>query len=284
MNPETSKETEATETNEPMMTIGLFARSCLLSVKALRHYHQQGILIPAAVDPQSGYRAYHPGQLADATAIRKLRALDVPVPTIKEILANRDPEVTTKLLADHEEAMRQRLAETEQIVANLQQAIDGETPSAAVHVRTVEHQDAIAISGLVERERYSAFLDQAYPRLGAALGPELTPVGPFLALYDAEVTEADAQRVVACAPIRIGGAVELPDGIELAEVPAATVAVAVHHGSYDDIGDTYAALVSWVAYHATPTGQAVREIYAVSYNETADPAEFRTEIHWPIQP
>ena len=44
------------ETSE-LMTIGRFARITGLTVKALRHYDEVGLLRPAAVDPETGYRS-----------------------------------------------------------------------------------------------------------------------------------------------------------------------------------------------------------------------------------
>lgn len=41
-----------------MLTIGRFAQLSGLSVKALRHYDDMGLLAPAHVDPESGYRWY----------------------------------------------------------------------------------------------------------------------------------------------------------------------------------------------------------------------------------
>src|SRR4051794_16289330 len=46
----------------PRLSIGDFSRMTYLSVKALRHYHEQGVLEPAEVDPATGYRYYAPGQ------------------------------------------------------------------------------------------------------------------------------------------------------------------------------------------------------------------------------
>jgi hypothetical protein len=42
---------------EPTLTIGDFSRATHLSVKMLRHYHNIGLLEPAGVDPDTGYRA-----------------------------------------------------------------------------------------------------------------------------------------------------------------------------------------------------------------------------------
>ena len=44
-----------------------------LSIKTLRAYHESGILVPARVDPQTGYRSYTVDQLADAAIVQRLR-------------------------------------------------------------------------------------------------------------------------------------------------------------------------------------------------------------------
>ena len=46
-----------------LMSIGEFARRSRLSQKALRLYDELGLLPPARVDPDSGYRSYGAGQL-----------------------------------------------------------------------------------------------------------------------------------------------------------------------------------------------------------------------------
>jgi DNA-binding transcriptional MerR regulator len=52
-----------------MFTIGQFSRATHLSVKALRHYDDLGLLVPAAVDPASGYRRYQAAQTPAAHLI-----------------------------------------------------------------------------------------------------------------------------------------------------------------------------------------------------------------------
>lgn len=53
------------------MSIGAFSRASFLSVKALRAYHEAGLLVPARVDPSTGYRTYHATQLTDAAVIHR---------------------------------------------------------------------------------------------------------------------------------------------------------------------------------------------------------------------
>jgi DNA-binding transcriptional MerR regulator len=72
------------------ISIGEFARRSRLSVKALRLYDELGVLTPARVDRSSGYRYYDVAQLDDARLVAMLRQLDLPLATIKELVAS-DP-------------------------------------------------------------------------------------------------------------------------------------------------------------------------------------------------
>jgi DNA-binding transcriptional MerR regulator len=69
-----------------LASIGEFARRSRLSQKALRLYDRLGLLSPAWVDPDSGYRWYAPGQLERARLIALLRELGLPLAEIGPIL------------------------------------------------------------------------------------------------------------------------------------------------------------------------------------------------------
>jgi DNA-binding transcriptional MerR regulator len=68
------------------VSIGEFARRSRLSVKALRLYDERGVLTPARVDSNSGYRYYDVAQLDDARLVAMLRQLELPLATIKELV------------------------------------------------------------------------------------------------------------------------------------------------------------------------------------------------------
>jgi DNA-binding transcriptional MerR regulator len=69
-----------------MLNIGDFARMTFLSVKALRHYHEVGLLAPAEVDPESGYRRYALAQVPKAQVIRRLRELGMPIDDVRSVV------------------------------------------------------------------------------------------------------------------------------------------------------------------------------------------------------
>ena len=69
-----------------LLTIGEFSRMTHLSVKALRHYHDVGLLEPADVDNSSGYRIYAATQVPTAQLIRRFRDLEMPLDDVRSAL------------------------------------------------------------------------------------------------------------------------------------------------------------------------------------------------------
>ena len=82
------------------MTIGEFARESRLSPKALRLYDEMGVLVPAHVDPSSGYRLYDPAQLESARLVASLRQLGMPLAQIRDLAGRPDVEIAA-LVGDY---------------------------------------------------------------------------------------------------------------------------------------------------------------------------------------
>ncbi|MGC4869229.1 MerR family transcriptional regulator [Micromonospora sp. DT53] len=98
-----------------LMTIGAFARAARLTPKALRLYDRVGLLAPAAVDPESGYRLYDPAQLPVARLVAQLRRLGMPLATIR-VVCDLDPAAAAEAITAYwrqvsaDTAARARLA------------------------------------------------------------------------------------------------------------------------------------------------------------------------------
>jgi len=127
---------ESLETTQ-LMPIGRFSRLTGLTVKALRHYDELGLLRPASVDRDTGYRFYAAVQVPIAEAIRMLRRLEVPLDDISTLLVSDDPVEVRRLLVDHQRRTAVRSAELKAILQGLQPLIDGKdtvmgTPAEAL--------------------------------------------------------------------------------------------------------------------------------------------------------
>src|SRR5260370_27746489 len=102
-----------------VLTVGDFSRATHLSVKTLRHYHQVGLLEPATVNPDTGYRYYSAHQIPTAQVIRRLRDLEMPVADVKAVLAAPDAPARNALIAAHLNRLESELAQTQTPVESL---------------------------------------------------------------------------------------------------------------------------------------------------------------------
>lgn len=108
--------------------IGRFARMTGLSVGALRHYDEVGLLTPAEVDPATGYRRYARSQLEAAQAIARLRDLEVPLDTIRGVLRSDDPDERRRLLAAQRARIEARVTRLQRVLHVIGQLSQGKEP------------------------------------------------------------------------------------------------------------------------------------------------------------
>jgi DNA-binding transcriptional MerR regulator len=272
--------------DEALLRIGPFSRASWLSIKALRAYHEAGLLVPAEVDPRTGYRSYTAAQLADAAIIRKLRQLDVPLEAIRELLEARDPTVTRKVLTEHGAVLEERLATTQRAIDDLYAALETPALHTPVHRRHEPARTVLTLAGSVTESEWSSFLDRARRLLTDAANATGAVVdGVFGGCYP-PLLDDDSQDVLAFLPVASAPLLSIATrstGVTIGQLPATDVAVIHHLGDYDDLEDTYRDLGSWVATHGEPTELPVRELYLVGPGDTDDPNEYRTEICWPIR-
>lgn len=82
-----------------MLTISDFSEMCYLSPQTLRYYHSEGLLVPADVDPQTGYRSYTFDQVERAMLITSLRGTGMSVKLVRRALD--EPGEAPALLREH---------------------------------------------------------------------------------------------------------------------------------------------------------------------------------------
>ena len=158
--------------------IGDFSRMTHLSVKALRHYHDLGLLTPAEIDPASGYRFYEPSQVPVAQVIRRFRDLGMPLEEIGQMLRAPDAGARNQVIVAHMQRMESQLAATQSVVASLRSLLAGPAGPVAVERRSVGAVRALAIRELVAMPDLDAWWDEAFHELTAAVAAAVPPAGP----------------------------------------------------------------------------------------------------------
>jgi DNA-binding transcriptional MerR regulator len=274
-----------------LLSIGEFSRLTHVSVKALRHYHDLGLLEPAAIDPETGYRSYATAQVPVALVIRRFRELDMPLEEVRKVLQAADVGDRDAAIGAHLQRMEQQLQRTQDAVASLRELLDGATPTPSFGLRTIQATTALAAREVVAWEDVEAWLIEVFAEIDKVAGSggsggidDCWRNGPSGALYGSDLFEAHVGEVVAFVPLESPPPSSLrPTGrIELVDIPGGRYAVTVHHGPFTELDRTYGALGTFVAERAIAAPGPIRENYLVTPADTLDPRDLRTEVCWPV--
>jgi len=259
-----------------LLPIGSFARRCRLSVKALRHYDELGLLRPAHVDPATGYRWYDRRQAPAAIAVALLRSLDVALPAIRELLASDDPDALARVLAEERARRAREIVQAESALRSIERLMRAGT----VFPYDIAERDEPARTLLVVEGTTTADLHVPF---GTALVEDLlarctrlriAEPGPIVCL----LTRVDDDSL----HLQMGTSIAAPPrGERVVEVPAGRVAVTRHVGPYEEAGLADFALHAWAEERGLEPAGPLREIYR---NDPAQvpPEALETDVLLPV--
>lgn len=153
---------------------------------------------------------------------------------------------------------------------------------ADIEVREIE---AVTVAAL-HREGSARKIGAAFGELYGALMQAQAPLaqGPAIGVYygEAEAFDPEDASFDVCAPLQ--GDFEPPSGIEVRDLPAARMAVAVHKGPYDHMGPLYEEMFQWIGARGLTVAGPVRERYLNGPKPGSDltPSDYLTEVQVPV--
>ena len=269
--------------NQPkdLLSIGAFAGLTRLSIKALRLYDQLGLLQPLQVDPQSGYRYYGTDQLAAARMIRNMRQMDMPLATIRQVLAAlEDAPAEAVALAQDYALMRERQAQ--QVQAQVQifiRMIQQETNpmTLEVNVKKIPAQQVVSITRRVKVPRLDEAIRQSIAALQAllqrqAVHPKDAPFG----IFHGAINEQEDGPIEICIPVE--GNLQAEGEAQVKELiggEAACVTMLAAQTDFPAILGAYDAAADWIQKNGYQVAGPPREIWHSGSGEDA-----KMEIVW----
>lgn len=191
-----------------MYSIGEFSRISGLSIKALRLYHEKGLLVPGDIDTSSGYRYYDHKNAERARIIKYLRDMEFSLSEVSEILKDAGDEAD---VAEFFEKKRQeivsRIRQQKTIVKNLDEIINREKEAIMASNGTefaIEEKDLepVLVAGVRYKGRYDE-VGNALPKVAKAMGRHIAGQ-PFNLYYDAELKEEGDADIESAFPVRGG--------------------------------------------------------------------------------
>lgn len=263
-----------------MLRIGEFSKLSLTTVKALRFYEKEGLLLPAAIDEWTGYRLYETAQLETAAKIKSYRQLGLTIAEIKGIFAGDD---VRRVLDEKAVRLRRLLEDSKHQLSVIEFLL--EEPNMKYQVTVKVLPEMIVYSAETVLERYSDSM-QWIPAVGQEclkLNPGLKCAEPpyeFCEYLDGEYREMNiairhSEAVTACG---VGN-----DSITFHTLPAAKVLSIYHKGPYEQIGQAYAFIMEYAEKNGYEPAGLTRESYIDGSWNKENAEDWLTEIQLPIR-
>jgi DNA-binding transcriptional MerR regulator len=268
--------------DDPLLSIGVFARRSRLSMKALRLYDRLGLLAPAEVDESSGYRRYRESQLAAARLVVQLRRLDMPLAEVAEVVAAPDGRAAD-LVASYWEAVERRFASQRELAAHLRGRLAGGDEAAApldVRERDVPEQLVLTEQRHVLAHELPPWIGAAMERLIAVADRFGGVAAPPFVVYRGEVDEDGDGPVEACVPIGGAESAEVPMRREPAHREA-YARLRKAQVEFPQILSAYDGVERWIDERGLTVADAPREVYFADF-AAAGPGDEVCDVAFPI--
>lgn len=266
-----------------LLGIGEFARRSRLSVKALRLYERQGLLRPAEIGPDNGYRRYREEQLASARLVALLRRLDMPLAVVARIVAAPEDD-RAGLVAGYWAEVEHRMAVQRGLAAHLRVVLSGGkglSEMYEVKQREVPEQVVLTEQRHLLQPALEPWIDESMDRLHRiAQDHGGVTAAPFV-VYHGEVNEDSDGPVESCVPVGVDAP---PSGVAARVEPAhreAYVRLTKAQVVFPQILSAYDAVAEWIKENGLAIGDSPREVYFVDF-DTAGPDDEVCDVAFPM--
>ena len=261
--------------------IGEFSIISRISIKTLRYYHEYGLLEPAYIDDESGYRYYDQSSLERIKIINTLKELDFPLKEIKEILeqCNDDSEMIQYATKKSQE-IQEKITQYQQMQLKLeafisQSARATEDETLLSQEITIKHIPDILIASIRFKGKYQD-VTEAFGNIFKHLGRNCNGA-PFSLYYDFGYKEEDAD-IEACVPVK--KPISELDNIKCRKLTGGKAVTIVHKGPYETVGRSYQLIFDYINENNRQIKLPNREIYLKGPGIILprNPKKFVTEI------
>lgn len=258
-----------------MITIGKMSLACHCSPKTLRHYDQIGLLKPAQVDSETGFRYYTLEQIDTVLAIQRFKRLGFSLIEIAQLLKLSEEERFSFYL-NQRTKLRFQLREMQEAYNELEAL----TQKGKYYMENQNTYDVECIEvakqpifGLRQWMGVQNF-GEAYSKLFENIAPSF-PIGLLGARYYCEVFDANHSD------IEVFALLKADDPKANGYIGGTTCLHTTHYGGYSTLPDAYGALMKWMEIHGYEMIGAPFEIY--TQNKEIPIQDWCTDIYFPVQ-
>ena len=264
-----------------MFRIGDFARLGQVSVKTLHHYDEIGLLRPALVDEDTGYRHYTADQLTTLHRILTLKGLGFSLQEIADVLG--DAPVTMPL----EDILRKKVAEAQQTISReetrivqieawLKNSEENIMPKYDVLLKTLEPQ---LIASIREHMKDITNMGALFGEVAGYIESQGAKAGPGMVLYHSTEEGLDAEIA-----FPISTPIAGTDRIQVYELPRVeNAACLVYKGTHAAMGEASHTIAKWIEDNGYRISGANRVMFLECEADESNPDVCVVETQFPVE-
>jgi DNA-binding transcriptional MerR regulator len=261
--------------------ISEFSRITNLTVKTLRYYDDEGILVPSIRDEYNSYRYYTEEEFEKAKRIVLLRELNFSIAEIKDVLSHCEHDADLSFyLEEKKTQIEEAIRKNRELIKRISLHINPPQGEKEKMNYVTEMKEIPAV--LVAAIRYKGKYDDMGKYIGTlykAVKGNAAGV-PLCLLYDDDYTEEADIEV--CVPIKKEIRAQ---NISVKKLPAIKALCTTHEGSYDSFNLAYKTLTDYVRENKLEMKTPSRQVYIKGPGMIfrGNEAKYITEIIIPIE-
>ena len=268
------------KTSGTLYKIGMFAAMNHVTVKTLRFYEEQGLLMPAHINQENGYRYYALSQMAGIHQITALKAAGFTLEEIGRINSGADEEV---VLLKKKAELLARIADLTRQIAVVDSYLSKKKTclSAPVLIKTIPETTVAFMR--IRLESYDCLFDRI-PEMGALMEkagcecalPEYCFTNYLEPGYkDEDILVEICESVVAVKK-------EIGD-LRFKNLPEIQAACIFHKGSYRTFSESYETVLRYIEENGYEIAGEIRESYIDGVWNKDDESQWLSEIQVPVR-
>lgn len=271
-----------------MLSIGEFSNICKASTKTLRYYAEIGLILPAEINPENGYRYYSVEQLETMLFINRLKSYNFSLEEIKTILKSEellDEKLYLALTKKKKEIEKQvqelkkTLDQLNNDISNLKQGKSIMSYLESIDVQLVEVPKMYLLSfrKMVHEYEFAEEYGNCFSKLFKKIQDDkLTILDPPMVLFHSAEFSPFGLDTEFAIPIKeyVTGTRDFYPGLCLKTVL---------YGSYSNLSSVYTKQREWAEKEGYECNNALYEVYVTDPTQVSKESELITEIYYPVK-
>lgn len=264
------------QTKNTLYRIGMFAAMNRVTVKTLRFYEEQNLLIPAYINFENGYRFY---ELSQMQVLHKITALKQAGFTLEEIQKLNNGCDENAILLKKKSELMSKIADLTKQLSTIEMYLTekADTIASPVLIKKIPKVTVAAMKSKIES--YDD-LFEIMPKMGALMekiGCECSLPEYCFTNY---ITTTGEIIIETCEAV-VKAKSEL-ENLYFKEFPEVQAACIFHKGSYNNLAQSYEQLLRYIEENGYKICGDFRESYIDGVWNKSDESDWLTEIQIPV--